>query len=558
MWQILQQTSQRSSSPVSSPAGADPTSLDCMFMIYGCSRWLCSAATWEYPPATSEAGSSPRPKGDKVYVPREPLGKHPPSSLDAESPLSTLKSRLGAFQQPIPELREGSMSSSATASLGSTTAETDSQIREGLPNGFPSQSQQQRGSGGQRLDAASTASTAADTKPASALSAAFSEGSDASRSQYAQASLSADAPATPPSEIREEGSDDLRDTAGAKHADRADSAPRSIPGSRRQVGRARQLRVQHSAGLSGTPSGTNSSTGTAMFWTGSQAHGISFADDNEIRCKEPQAASVSDGDKELAHSPLDTRAQAYGLAFEPHASEDHGEVSQDDGQVHVPTYSTVINGVHTHSSFDDTASAKEALVERADEDIRQHGISNIAAAAVAEVDAEKAQQEGEAQGRSHPAASLSGELPPGELLSEPGSVDEEREALGVSPVGTFGYACIKNLPQFCDHGEKEYVHPMKYTLRFECIPSFALQGWCYARGWQMILTHSARQLCYVQAYWQERARSCSVSLIMVHLYVEIIMTCTCVLRLCLWQHVMKGLPLLGTCVCLVDICTAKC
>jgi len=381
-------------------------------------------------------------------VPREPLGKHPPSSLDAESPLSTLKSRLGAFQQPIPELREGSMTSSATASLGSTTAETDSLIREGLPNGFPSQSQQQRGSGDQRLDAASTASRAGDTKPASALSAALSEGSDASSSQYAQASLSADAPATPPSEIRDEGlgSDDLRDAAGgAKHADREDSAPRSIPGSRRQVGRARQLRVQHSAGLSGSPSGTNSSTGTALFWTGSQAHGISFADDTENHRKEPQAPSISDADKELAHSPLDTKAHAYGLAFEPHASEDHGEFSQDDSQVHVATYSTVINGVHAHSSFDDTASAKEALVERADEDIRQHGISNIAAAAVAEVDAEKAQREGEVQGRSHPAASLSGELPPGELLSEPGSVDEEREALGVSPVGIMSTHALRSL-----------------------------------------------------------------------------------------------------------------
>ena len=445
-------------------------------MIHGSSMRLCSAATWEYPPATSEAGSSPRPKGDKVYVPREPLGKHPPSSLDAESPLSTLKSRLGAFQQPIPELREGSMSSNSTASLGSTTAETGSQIREGLPNGFPSQSQQQRGSDDQRLDAASTASTAGGAKPASALSAALSEGSDASISQYAQPRLSADAPATPPSEMRDEDSDDLRDPAGAKHADREDSAPRSIPGSRRHVGRTRQLRVQHSAGLSGSPSGTNSSTGTAMFWTGSQAHGISFADDNEIHCKEPQAASVSDADRELAQSPLDTKAQAYGLAFQPHASEDHGEFSQDDCQVHVPTYSTVMNEVHGHSTFDDTAAAKEALVERADEDIRQHGISNIAAAAVAEVDAEKAQQEGEAQGRSHPAASLSGELPPGELLSEPGSVDEEREALGVSPVGISGYTCIKNPPHSCGHGQKGYVHPMKETLSFGCIPSVAWQG----------------------------------------------------------------------------------
>ena len=84
------------------------------------------------------------------------------------------------------------------------------------------------------------------------------------------------------------------------------------------------------------------------------------------------------------------------------------------------------------------------------------GSATLWAAAVAEVDAEKAQQEDGAQQqqRLQPAgATLSGELPPGEQLLERGSMEEEREALSVSPVSIFSYCSGRSLgdPCTCTH-----------------------------------------------------------------------------------------------------------
>ena len=381
-------------------------------------------------------------------MPREPLGKHQSSSADTESPISTLKARLGAFPQPIPEVREGSTGSEISASVGSSLGEADAKIRQALPNGVLNHAEQQGGSDNEELDVggkAKTVSMKGDSKPSSALSAALSEGSAASGSEQGQSGLSADgSEETPSAAAAEEPTAISRDPAGEKHAEHGHSAPRSIPGSGRRVGRVPQLRAQHSAGLSASPSGVNSSTGTAVFWTGSQALGIAFADSSESRCHESPAdkphiaEAMADGGSELAHSPLETKARAYGLAFEGCLdSEQSKHASQHHSHSGGANNGSVLDGVLERSSSAVNAPAEEALAEGADEDGRQQGISDIAAAAVAEVDAEKARQEGGAQRRAQPAGpTLSGELPPGEQLSERGSMDEEREVLSVSPVSS--------------------------------------------------------------------------------------------------------------------------
>ena len=406
-----------------------------------------SAAIWEYPPATSEPGVSPRPKGDEVYVPREPLGKHQPSTADMGSPISTLKSRLGAYQQPIPEDKEGSTGSEASASVGSSLGEADARIRQALPNGMPSHTEQQQAAdheGPGLTGKVEVMSTRSDLKPASALSAALSEGSAASGSEQGLPAASADRFEQRHSAAsQKEASAGLQDLAGEKDCQHGHTAPRSIPGSGRRVGRAPQLRAQHSAGLSASPSAVNSSTGTALFWTGSQALGIAFADSSDRQHSEPPAkkleaaAVLADGDSDVARSPLETQALAHGLAFEGSAD---GEATSHFR--HVNDSTAVVNG-HSRDAFLERSSsavdapAKEALAERADEDVRQRGISDLAAAAVAEVDAERAQEGGE-RWRFQPAgASLSGELPPGEQLIERGSMEEEREALSVSPVSAY-------------------------------------------------------------------------------------------------------------------------
>ena len=385
-------------------------------------------------------------------MPRDPLGKHQSSSAGAESPISSLKSRLSAYQQPIPEVREGSSASEASASVGSSLGEADAQIRQALPNGVLRHTEQQGSSDDEEQDMPSNVKMTkpkGDVKPSSALSAALSEGS-ASGSEQGQAKLSVGEQGSSAAAVaREEPQASLQDDADMKHAEHRQSAPRSIPGSGRRVGRAPQLRAQHSAGLSASPSAVNSSTGTALFWTGSHALGIAFADSSERSPAESPAAkptaatTAADEGSELAHSPLETRALAHGLAFEdPAGHEGSGASQQDHSSSAVSGHA--LNEVLERSSSAADAPAKEALAERADEDVRQRGISSVAAAAVAEVDAENAKQEGEAQQeqqRSQPAgAGLSGELPPGEQLLERGSMEEEREALSVSPV-TCSYHC---------------------------------------------------------------------------------------------------------------------
>ena len=391
-------------------------------------------------------------------MPREPLGKHQSSSADADSPISSLRSRLSAYQQPIPEVKEGSSASEASASVGSSLGEVDAHIRQALPNGVLSHTEQHGGSDDEKQDLTSTAKLTepkGDVKPSSALSAALSEGT-ASGSQQGQAKLSGlEQGSSAVVAAKEEPPASLQGQADEKHAEHGQSAPRSIPGSGRRVGRAPQLRAQHSAGLSASPSAVNSSTGTALFWTGSQALGIAFADSNERPCadspvdKPNAAAMVAHGGDELAHSPLETRALAHGMAFE-------GSADKEGNPSRTAINGHEVNGVLERSSSAADAPAKEALAERADEDVRQRGISDIAAAAVAEFDAEKAQQEDGAQQqqRLQPAgATLSGELPPGEQLLERGSMEEEREALSVSPVSIFSYCSGRSVgdPCTCTH-----------------------------------------------------------------------------------------------------------
>ena len=393
------------------------------------------AAPWEYPPATTEAGTSPRLKGDEVYVPREPIIRHSPSNTDTESPLTTLKSRLGAFDQPIPEGGSGS-SVSASQSLGSTTGEAAHQLRTDLPKGLAGQAKQTEGPDGLELGAERDASMAGGTKQPSALSAALSEGAGASSLQQGQGEQAANGHhlSAAPNRDAPGGMQDA--AAGTQTEEHAHSAPRSIPGSGRHLGRPRQLRAGHSAGLSASPAGVNSSTGTAMFWTGSQALGIAFADDDDAQDSEPEAAErTQEEGHEMAHSPLQAKAKAFGVSFEDSGS--GGASSQGDDSVHTGANGPVVKGDCDSSNVAES-SAREALEERAEEDVRQQSISDVAAAAVAEVDAEKAEQEGDEQQQeqhhAQAAVSLSGELPPGETLSERGSVDEEREGLSVSPV----------------------------------------------------------------------------------------------------------------------------
>lgn len=399
------------------------------------------AAPWEYPPATAEAGTSPRPKGDEVYVPREPIGRHSPSNTDAESPLTTLKSRLGAFHQPIPEGGSGS-SASASLSLGSTTGEAAHQLRNDLPMGLAGRAMQSEGPDGLQLGAASDASMAGGTKQPSALSAALSEGFSSLQSQGEQVANGHPLSAAPDRDASG-GTQDA--AAGTQPEEHAHSAPRSIPGSGRHLGRPRQLRAGHSAGLSASPAGVNSSTGTAMFWTGSRALGIAFADDDEAQDSEPDAAGQArEEGPEMARSPLQAKTKAFGISFEDSAS--GGASSQSDDSVRASANGHVVNGASDDSGNVAERSAREALEEREEEDARQQSISDVAAAAVAEVDAEKAEQEGDEQQQeqhhAQAAGSLSGELPPGETLSERGSVDEEREGLSVSPVSHCSHVTI--------------------------------------------------------------------------------------------------------------------
>lgn len=401
---------------------------------------LC-ADTWEYPPAAAEGGSSPRPKGNSVYVPREPIGKHSPSNTDADSPLTTLKSRLGPFSaEPIPELAHREGSACSNTSLGS--AEEAALIKTGLLN-----AEQSSAPNGQLSDAASDSSTPGDTKQQSALSAALSGASEAVSSQDGHADQSEGAIGQVGQAVHALPAADsgALSTAGSQRVERAGqhSAPRSIPGSGgRQVGMARQLRAEHCAGLSARPAGVNSASGTALFWTGSQAHGIAFADDSPSNYSEPRSVHQADeGAKELSRSPNQAGAEAYGMVFEDseRSSSTHHDscasvaingVKQSDEDVN--------GGVQERSSSAERPSAKQALAERAEEDDQQYTLSDIAAAAAAEVDAENDEHdkhESMAPQRAQPATSLSGELPPGEQLSEQGSVDEERPALGVSPVG---------------------------------------------------------------------------------------------------------------------------
>lgn len=424
---------------------------------------------------------SPRPKGDEVYVQREPLGKHQPSTADMGSPISTLRSRLGAYQQPIPEVKEGSTGSETSASVGSSLGEADARIRQALPNGVQGHKEQQQDTDDEGPDLTGkveVTSTKGDLKPASALSAALSEGSAASGSEQGQPAVSADGSEQCQSAAsQKELPAGLQDVAGGRDWQHGHTAPRSIPGSGRRVGRAPQLRAQHSAGLSASPSGVNSSTGNALFWTGSQALGISFADSNgrqhaESPDKEPEAAAVlADGGSNMAHSPLETKALAHGLAFEGPADRGATCTPHDNSTAAINRHSG--NPVPETSSSGVEAPAKEALAERADEDARQRGISDIAAAAVAEVDAEKAQQDrGELQRPQPAGATLNGELPPGEQLIERGSMEEEREALSVSPVSACLYKCNTS-GDACIHGQQECAdHAMHGTspiIRCICV-----------------------------------------------------------------------------------------
>ena len=371
-----------------------------------------------------------------MYVPREPIGRHSPSNTDAESPLTTLKSRLGTFHHPIPEGGSGS-SASASLSLGSTTGEAAHQLRNDLPMGLAGQAQQSEGPDGLQLGAASDASMAGGTKQPSALSAALSEGFGTSSSPQSQGEEAANGHRLSAAPDRDASGGTQDAAAGTQPEEHAHSAPRSIPGSGRHLGRPRQLRAGHSAGLSASPAGVNSSTGTAMFWTGSRALGIAFADDDEAQDSEPDAAGQAQEEgHEMARSPLQAKAKAFGVSFEDSAS---GTASSEgDDSVRAGTNGHVVNGAQDDSSNVAEPSAREALEEREEEDARQQSISDVAAAAVAEVDDEKAEQEGDEQQQTQhhaqAAGSLSGELPPGETLSERGSVDEEREGLSVSPV----------------------------------------------------------------------------------------------------------------------------
>ena len=418
----------------------------------GCflSKAACCAVAWEYPPA-DEAGASPRPKGDSVYVSREPLGKHSPSSTDAESPLTRLKTRLGTLSQPIPEGSSGSSAISPDSNAGEGAA----QARGSLPNGAAGQHEQGSVQNGHLPDGSSEVSAPGELKQTSALSAALSDGLKPVSSQNSESSTAGDRLSAASSAGASDVSSSFQEPAEEKHGH---SAPRSIPGGGRQAGRAHAPRAAQRS----SPSGVSSATGTALFWTGSQALGISFADDagsaesaeNYAGNHAPAALAAGEG-QDLSHSPLEAKAKVYGLAFEGAAlPEPEDECIPEHDSINdispgtPPTNSMehMDGGEHKgvqppHNSMKGPP-AKEAVVESVEGEARQQSIGDIAAAAVAEVDAESPQQNGEGSQKTQPASSMSGELPPGEQLSEQGSVDEERDTLGVSPVRLNMVLCI--------------------------------------------------------------------------------------------------------------------
>ena len=378
-----------------------------------------------------------------MYVSREPLGKHSPSSTDAESPLTRLKTRLGTLSQPIPEGSSGSSGISPDSNAGEAAAHASGS----LPNGEMSQHEQGSMQNGHSLDASSEGSMPGERKQTSALSTALSDGVKPVSFQDSGSSKAGDRPSAAPSAVCSGASDSFQELAHEKHGH---SAPRSIPGSGRQAGRANAPRAAQRS----SPSGVSSSTGTALFWTGSQALGISFADDagsaesvEESAGKHTPAALAAGEGQDLSHSPLEAKAKVYGMAFEGAASpEPQDDCAPEHDSINKMSASPpLLNGMqhmdggkHKTVQLPHNSSkghpAEEAAVESAGGDARQQSIGDIAAAAVAEVDAESPQQDAKGSQKAQPASSMSGELPPGEQLSEQGSVDEERDTLGVSPV----------------------------------------------------------------------------------------------------------------------------
>ena len=430
--------------------GIDTIMVCIAYMAAFLSGAACCAVAWEYPPA-DEAGASPRPKGDSVYVSREPLGKHSPSSTDAESPLTRLKSRLGTLSQPIPEGSSGSSAISPDSNAG----EAPAQARGSLPNGVAGQHEQGSVQNGHEPGASSEGGAPGELKQTSALSAALSDGLKPVSSQNSKSSTASDRVQATLFAGDSNASSSLQELAEEKHGH---SAPRSIPGSGRQAGRAHAPRaVQRSS-----PSGVGSSTGAALFWTGSQALGISFADDtgsaesveNYVGSHAPAALAAGDG-QDLSRSPLEAKAKVYGMAFEGAASPEPEDdcVPEHDGSNGISPGTPPMNGMEhmdggkhmgvppPHNSMKGPP-AEEAVVKSVGEDARQQSIGDMAAAAVAEVDAEGPQQNGKGSQKAQPVSSMSGELPPGEQLSEQGSVDEERDTLGVSPVSLYMLLCI--------------------------------------------------------------------------------------------------------------------
>ena len=376
-----------------------------------------------------------------MYVSREPLGKHSPSSTDAESPLTRLKSRLGTFSQPIPEGSSGSSAISPDSNAGEGAA----QAPGSLPNGVAGQHEQGSVQNGHQLDASSEGGAPGELKQTSALSAALSDGLKPVSSQDSESSQAGGRLSAASSAAGRDASRSIQEPAEEKHGH---SAPRSIPGSGRQAGRAHAPRAAQRS----SPSGVSSATGTALFWTGSQALGISFADDagsaesleNYVGDHVPAALAAGDG-QDLSHSPLEAKAKVYGMAFEGAASPEPEDdcVPEHDSINDISSGTPPIDGMQhmdggkhmgvLHNSLKGPR-AEEAVAESVGEDMQQRSIGDIAAAAVVEVDAEGPQQDGKGSQKAQPASSMSGELPPGEQLSEQGSVDEERDTLGVSPV----------------------------------------------------------------------------------------------------------------------------
>ena len=377
-----------------------------------------------------------------MYVSREPLGKHSPSSTDAESPLTRLKTRLGTLSQPIPEGSSGSSAISPDSNAGETAA----QAPGSLPNGVVGQHAKGSMQNGHKLDASSEGGVPGELKQTSALSAALSDGPKPVSSQDSGSSQAGDRLSAASSAAGSGASSGFQEPEEEKHGH---SAPRSIPSSGRQAGRAHAPRAaQHSSSI-----GVSSSSGTALFWTGSHTLGISFADDpgsaesvEDFVGKRAPAAFPGEG-QDLSHSSLEAKAKVYGTAFEDAASPEHEKncTPEHDG-IHELSASTLLmtgrqemddgkhKGVQPPHNSVKGPPAEKAVVERVEGEARQLSIGDTAAAAIAEVDAETSQQDAKGSVKAQPASSMSGELPPGEQLSEQGSIDEERDTLGVSPV----------------------------------------------------------------------------------------------------------------------------